>query len=130
MTAGLNRNIVVLLKVNASVLLRRVVGSSKELAFDTGVGRARNVLSVNPLAVARASSSVSCVATAAAASRVAVGVETATLTASEAAAATAAAAAAYLTRWTFPVAAGVEVCVAVGESVSMKIDQVVNVYKG
>lgn len=55
---SLNRDVVVLLEVDASVLLGRIVGSTEELALDAGVGRTRDVLAVLPLAIARAASSV------------------------------------------------------------------------
>jgi len=50
-----DRNVVILLKVDSSVLLRRVVGSSKELALQTRVRRADNMLAIAPLTVSRAS---------------------------------------------------------------------------
>jgi hypothetical protein len=43
-----NGNVVVLLKVDAGVLLARVVGSAKEIPLETRVSGARNVLAVNP----------------------------------------------------------------------------------
>ncbi|TFB02208.1 hypothetical protein CCMA1212_005838 [Trichoderma ghanense] len=55
---GFDGDIVVLLKVDTGVLLGRVVGSAKELALDTRVRRARDVLAVSPLSVSRAASSV------------------------------------------------------------------------
>jgi len=58
MTRSLNGNVIVLLEVDTSVLLRRVVGGTEKLALDTGVSRARNVLSIAPLAITRAAGSV------------------------------------------------------------------------
>jgi len=58
MTRSLNGNVIVLLEVDTGVLLRGVIGGTKKLALDTGVSRARNVLSIAPLAITRAASSV------------------------------------------------------------------------
>jgi hypothetical protein len=57
-TGGRDGNVIVLLEVDASVLLRRVVGSTEQLALHARVGRANDVLSVAPLTIARATSSV------------------------------------------------------------------------
>lgn len=67
-TAGsLNGDLVVLLEVDTSVLLGRVVGSAEQLTFQTGVARAGNVLAVLPPAIARAAGRVTTAGTAAAA---------------------------------------------------------------
>lgn len=50
-TRGFNGNVVVLLKVDAGMLLGGVVGSAEELALDTGVGGASDVLALACLAV-------------------------------------------------------------------------------
>ncbi|ROV91474.1 hypothetical protein VSDG_07154 [Cytospora chrysosperma] len=63
---GLDGNVVVLLEVDTSVLLRRVVGCTEELALDARVGGARNVLAIVPSTIPRAPS-VSAAAAAAAA---------------------------------------------------------------
>jgi hypothetical protein len=55
---GFDGDVIVLLKVDAGVLLGRIVGSAKELALNTRVRRARDVLSVSPLSVTRATGSV------------------------------------------------------------------------
>lgn len=58
-TAGRSdRNIIVLLEVDAGVLLGRVISGSEELAFGARVGRADDVLAVAPLAIAGATDSV------------------------------------------------------------------------
>jgi hypothetical protein len=58
LTRSLNGDVVVLLEVDTGVLLGRIVGSGAEkLALDTGVSRARNVLSIAPLSVARSAGS-------------------------------------------------------------------------
>lgn len=64
---SLNGDVVVLLEVDTGVLLRRVVRGAEELALDAGVSRARDVLAVAPLSVARATgrAAVTLVATAA-----------------------------------------------------------------
>jgi hypothetical protein len=54
MTGSLDGNVIVLLKVDTSVLLGRVVGSTEKLALNARVGRACNVLAVSPLTIARA----------------------------------------------------------------------------
>jgi len=53
-TGGLDGDVVVLLEVDTGVLLRGVLGGSKEITLQTRVGRARNVLAVAPLTVTRA----------------------------------------------------------------------------
>lgn len=53
-TGSLNGNVIVLLEVDTSVLLGRVVGGTEELTLDAGVGRAGNVLAIAPLTIARA----------------------------------------------------------------------------
>lgn len=63
-TRSLDRDVVVLLKVDTGVLLGRIVGSTKKLALDTDVLGARNVLSVPPLSISRAASSVATTAVA------------------------------------------------------------------
>jgi hypothetical protein len=63
---GLDGDVVVLLEVDTSVLLRRVVGGTEELALDARVGGARNVLAIVPSTIPRAPS-VSAAAAAAAA---------------------------------------------------------------
>lgn len=55
---SLNGNVVILLEVDTSVLLGRVVDGTKELTLDSGVGWARDVLAVPPLSIAGASSRV------------------------------------------------------------------------
>lgn len=56
----LNGDIVVLLEVDTGMLLGRIVCCAKEITLQTGVSRSGNVLSIPPLAIARASG---CVAT-------------------------------------------------------------------
>jgi hypothetical protein len=59
LAGGFDGNGVVLLKVDAGVLLGRVVlGLTKELALQMGVCRSRNVFSVNPLTATRASAAI------------------------------------------------------------------------
>jgi len=53
LTAGLDRDIVVLLEVDTAVLDVGVVGDTEQLALNTRVGRTGDVLAVFPLAVAR-----------------------------------------------------------------------------
>jgi hypothetical protein len=48
----LNGNVVILLEVETGLLLGGVVGYTEELTLDAGVGGARNVLAIFPLAVA------------------------------------------------------------------------------
>ncbi|KAI6767232.1 hypothetical protein HG531_011592 [Fusarium graminearum] len=63
-TGSLNRDVVVLLEVDTSVLLGRVLGSNTEkLALDTGVGRAGDVLSIAPLSITRSAGSGSATTT-------------------------------------------------------------------
>lgn len=70
-TAGsLNGDLVVLLEVDTSVLLGRVVGGAEQLTFQTGVARAGNVLAVLPPAIARAAGRVTTAGTATAAAAV------------------------------------------------------------
>lgn len=64
-TRSFDRDIVVLLEVDTSVLLGRIVGSTKKLTLDTGVLGAGNVLSVPPLSISRTASSVATTAMAA-----------------------------------------------------------------
>ena len=81
-TSGCNGDVVVLLEVDTGVLLGRVVGGSEEVALNTGVGGARNVLSVAPLTIARTSGRVVTATAGAAASiraAIGVGVEATTL---------------------------------------------------
>ena len=68
LTRGFNGNVIVLLEVDTGVLLRRIVGSTKELTLKTRVGRSRNMLSIAPLAVSRAAGVTTTTTTAAAAS--------------------------------------------------------------
>lgn len=65
-TRSLDGNVIVLLEVDTSVLLRRVIGGTEKLAFDAGVGRARDVLAVFPLTIARSTSMSTTTTTAAA----------------------------------------------------------------
>lgn len=59
LTGSLDGDVVVLLEVDTSVLLGRIVdGSTIQFTFDTGVSRSGNVLSITPLAIARASGRV------------------------------------------------------------------------
>jgi len=51
---SLDGNVVVLLEVDAGVLLRRVLGGSEQIALETGISGARDVLAVAPLAITRA----------------------------------------------------------------------------
>jgi hypothetical protein len=53
-SGGLNWDIIVLLEVDTSLLLGWVVGNTEELALNTGVGWARNVLAIPPLSVTTA----------------------------------------------------------------------------
>jgi hypothetical protein len=53
---GLDRDVVILLEVDTSLLLRRVVGDAVKLTLNTGVGGAGNMLAVLPLTVTRAAS--------------------------------------------------------------------------
>jgi hypothetical protein len=53
-TRRLNGDIVVVGKVNTSLLLGGVIGDTEELALHAGVGGAGNVLAIAPLAIARA----------------------------------------------------------------------------
>lgn len=66
-SGSLDRDVIVLLEVDAGVLLGRIVGSTEELTLNARVGGTRNVLSIAPLTIARAASSI-----VAAAARVAV----------------------------------------------------------
>lgn len=54
-TRGLHGDVVVVGKVDASVLLGGIVGKTEQFAFETGIGRTGNVLAVTPLAISRAS---------------------------------------------------------------------------
>jgi hypothetical protein len=63
-TRSFDRDVVVLLKVDTGVLLGRIVGSTKKLTLDTGVWGAGNVLSVPPLSISRAASSLATTAVA------------------------------------------------------------------
>jgi hypothetical protein len=56
LTGSLNGDIVVLLEVDTRVLLGGVVGHAEEVALETLVGRARNVLAVLPLTIAGSTS--------------------------------------------------------------------------
>jgi hypothetical protein len=53
-TGGLNGNVIVVGKVNTSLLLGGVVGNTEQLTLHAGVGGTGNVLAVAPLAIARA----------------------------------------------------------------------------
>ena len=77
-------NVIVLLKIDARVLLGRIIGSAKQLTLDAGVSRACNVFAIAPLAIARAtsvattataSSAVAAVATVSALTRIGIGVK-------------------------------------------------------
>lgn len=65
---GLDGDVVVLLEVDTSVLLGRVVGSTEKFALDARVGRARDVLAVLPSTITRAPRSVASTAASASAS--------------------------------------------------------------
>ena len=54
----LNRNVVVLLEVDTSLLLGGIIRNTKELALHTGVGRASDVLAITPLSITGAASGV------------------------------------------------------------------------
>jgi hypothetical protein len=71
LSGRLDWDVVVLLEVDTGLLLGWVVQDAKELALDAGIGRACNVLAVNPLAVSRTSRSARAAAEAAAAALVA-----------------------------------------------------------
>jgi hypothetical protein len=51
-TGSLDGDVVVLLEVDTSLLLGGIIDDAEELAFNAGVGRASDVLSVAPLAIA------------------------------------------------------------------------------
>lgn len=51
MARSLNRDVIVLLEVDAGVLLGGIVGCAKELSLDAGVGRASNMLARACLAI-------------------------------------------------------------------------------
>jgi hypothetical protein len=53
---GLNRDVVVLLKVDTGVLLGWIIGGTEELALKARVGRARHVFSILPATIPRAPS--------------------------------------------------------------------------
>lgn len=72
-TRGLNGDVVVLLEVDASVLLGRVIRSTEEFALNARVGRARHVFSIMPATIPRAPSSASAPTTTASASSVRTG---------------------------------------------------------
>lgn len=64
LAGSLNGDVVVLLEVDTSVLLGRIIiGNTEKLTLDTGVSRTGNVLSVAPLSIARTASRVSSVIT-------------------------------------------------------------------
>ena len=77
MSRGLDRDVIIIGKVDASLLLRRIIRDTKKLTLKARVGRARNVFAIAPLAVARATSGATSVASAATTGSfaVAVGVE-------------------------------------------------------
>jgi hypothetical protein len=56
-TGSLDGDVVVLLEVDTSLLLGGIIDDAEELAFNAGVGRASDVLSVAPLAIAGTASS-------------------------------------------------------------------------
>jgi hypothetical protein len=72
MARSLDGDVVVFLKVDAGVLLGRVIGSAEELSLQTRIRGARDVLSVAPLAISRTSGVTAASSLAAASSRVAV----------------------------------------------------------
>lgn len=76
-SGSLDWDIIVLLKVDTSLLLGWVVGDTEELALHTGVGWARNVLAVPPLSITTAASGDSAAATAGSRVAVCIGVEAA-----------------------------------------------------
>ena len=51
LTAGLNRDIIVVGKVDTCLLLGWIVGDSEQFPFELGVGRAGNVCTVSPLSI-------------------------------------------------------------------------------
>jgi hypothetical protein len=51
---GFDRNIIVLLEVDTSLLLGWVVNDTKKFTLHAGVGRTRNVLAVTPLTITTA----------------------------------------------------------------------------
>jgi len=71
MSRGFDRDIIVLLEVDTSLLLSWVVNDTKEFTLHPGVSRAWNVLAVTPLTITTAT--VRC-DTASACSRVAIGI--------------------------------------------------------
>ncbi len=62
MTGSLNRDIIVVGEVDASVLLGRVVGDTEQFTFHTGVCGTRDMLAVTPLAISGAASRGSSIA--------------------------------------------------------------------
>jgi hypothetical protein len=82
---SLDGDVIVLLEVDTSLLLRRVIDDSEKLAFNARVGRTGNVLAVLPLTVARATSSVGTAAAAAAVTAFLAAVATTTTAATPAA---------------------------------------------
>jgi hypothetical protein len=54
LAGGLDGDVVVLLEVDTSLLLRGIVGYTVELTLDTGVGGTGNVLAILPLSITRA----------------------------------------------------------------------------
>jgi hypothetical protein len=58
LTGSLDGDVVVLLEVDTGLLLGGVVENTEKLSLNARVGRARNVLSVAPLSIARTASSV------------------------------------------------------------------------
>lgn len=63
-SGSLDGDVIVLLEVDTSLLLRRVIDDSEKFALNARVGGTGNVLAVLPLAVTRATSSVGTAATA------------------------------------------------------------------
>jgi hypothetical protein len=62
-TGGLNGNVIVVGKVDTSLLLGGVVGNTEQLTLHAGVGGTGNVLAVAPLAIARATALLSTTST-------------------------------------------------------------------
>jgi len=58
-TGGLNGNVIVVGKVDTSLLLGGVIGNTEQLTLHAGVGGTGNVLAVAPLAIARATALLS-----------------------------------------------------------------------
>lgn len=73
LTRGLDGDVVILLKVDTSVLLGRIILGTEELALNARVGRARHMFSVMPATIPGASSCASAASAASAATSVRTG---------------------------------------------------------